>query len=227
MKYILNAVCVAIALSACTALPNGEYAAASDVATASDVVSASEPVSGSQSASDVAQAVEPPTTKVATEKTNPKSTETQTTENDITVLPVATPKTDSDKVAKNTTKNNKNDTNVKLNVTLRNQPKTETTKKTKTTKITQTTKTTKSTAKTVKMVKPVVKLPPPPPPKPVLTRRQVLEQEIARERAALQSAKAQLAAAKKSGNAKNIAKLNAAVQDRELNVRAIESEMKR
>lgn len=221
MKYILNAVCVAIALSACTALPNGEYAAASDV------VTASEPVVASQSASDVAQAVEQPTQQVATEKTNPKSTETPTTENDITVLPVATPTKDSDKVAKNTTKNDKNDANVKLNVTLRNQPKTETTKKTKTTKITPTTKTTKSTAKTVKMVKPVVKLPPPPPPKPVLTRRQVLEKEIARERAALQSAKAQLAAAKKSGNAKNIAKLNAAVQDRELNIRAIESEMKR
>lgn len=219
MKYILNAVCVAIALSACTALPNGEYVAASDV------VSASEPVVASQSASDVAQAVEQPTQQVATEKT--KLVDDKVTENDITVLPVATPTKDSDKVAKNTIKNDKNDANVKLNVTLRNQPKTETTKKTKTTKITPTTKITKSTTKTVKMVKPVVKLPPPPPPKPVLTRRQVLEKEIARERAALQSAKAQLAAAKKSGNAKNIAKLNAAVQDRELNIRAIESEMKR
>lgn len=208
MKYSLNMVVVAMILSACTALNNGNL----------EAVSASEVVAVRESASDV---VAP---------TVPHTQAAQSAGNDVTVLPITSPKIASDNTAPKNDKNDKdkNDANVKVNVTLRNPPKTEINKKNKIPKTpTPATKTKNASSKTTNLPKAMAKLPPPPPPKPVLTRRQVLEQEIARERAALQVAKNQLAQAKKSGNAKTIAKLNAAVQDRELNVRAIENEMKR
>lgn len=211
MKYSLNMVVVAMILSACTALNNGNLEAVS----ASEVVAASNVVAVRESASDV---VAP---------TVPHTQAAQSAGNDVTVLPITSPKIASDNTAPKNDKD-KNDANVKVNVTLRNPPKTEINKKNKIPKTpTPATKTKNASSKTTNLPKAMAKLPPPPPPKPVLTRRQVLEQEIARERAALQVAKNQLAQAKKSGNAKTIAKLNAAVQDRELNVRAIENEMKR
>lgn len=64
-------------------------------------------------------------------------------------------------------------------------------------------------------------------PKPVLTRKQVLEEEIAREKAALKSAQTQLAIARKRGNNAQIQKLLAVIRDRELNVQAISRELAR
>lgn len=75
---------------------------------------------------------------------------------------------------------------------------------------------------------PVVSLPQPvAQPKPVLTRRQVLDEEIAREKAALKSAKSQLAIALKRGNAAAVARLNTMIRDRELNVQALQREINR
>lgn len=83
-----------------------------------------------------------------------------------------------------------------------------------------------SKPKTPSTTAPVVALPTPTP-KPVLTRKQVLEEEIAREKAALKSAKTQLSIARKRGNAAQIQKLNAMIKDRELNVQAISRELSR
>lgn len=64
-------------------------------------------------------------------------------------------------------------------------------------------------------------------PKPVLTRKQVLEEEIAREKAALKSAQMQLTLARKRSNQAQIRKLQAIIRDRELNVQAISRELSR
>lgn len=200
-------------LSGCAMLP--ENAANDEVQAASDVAMA-------QTASEVSA----PRVQAASDAVSVLA-------DDVKVLPIHTSdkqdtlaknnkaeKTEKDK-ANSSNKTTLNDKNApaKLNVTLRNQPKTNSNANKTSNKNTK--------GKVVKMPATVVKLPPPKPAKPVLTRRQILEQEISRERAALKSAQAQLAAAKKSGNAKQIAKLNAAVRDRELNVKAIEAEMKR
>ncbi len=66
------------------------------------------------------------------------------------------------------------------------------------------------------------------PPKPaMLTRRQILQQEIDREQAALRNAKTQLALAQKSNNATAIARFSAQVKDRQLNLDALQEEMRR
>lgn len=62
-----------------------------------------------------------------------------------------------------------------------------------------------------------------PAPKPQLSRRQILQREISNERAALNSAKARLDAAKKSGG--NTASLQQTVRDREANLRALQREL--
>lgn len=81
---------------------------------------------------------------------------------------------------------------------------------------------------TVKKAIPIVNVPTMPTiVKPVLTRRQVLEQEIGRERAALNSAKLQLNSAQKTGNLKQINKLNNLIKDRQLNIQSIQKEMMR
>lgn len=64
-------------------------------------------------------------------------------------------------------------------------------------------------------------------PKPVLTRREVLQLEIDREKAALKSAKAQMTIALKRGNTKLVSKLATMIRDRELNVQAISRELTR
>lgn len=64
-------------------------------------------------------------------------------------------------------------------------------------------------------------------PKPVLTRKQVLEQEIEREKAALKSAQSQLKIAQKRGHAAQAAKLIGIIKDRQLNVQAISREIAR
>lgn len=64
-------------------------------------------------------------------------------------------------------------------------------------------------------------------PKPVLTRKQVLEQEIKREKAALKSARAQFKIAQKRGNSALAEKLIKIIKDRELNVEAISREISR
>lgn len=68
--------------------------------------------------------------------------------------------------------------------------------------------------------------PPAVPAKPKLSRKQILQREIASEQAALVRAQAQLARAKKSGKG-NITELQQTVRDRTANVRAIQSELKR
>ncbi len=62
-----------------------------------------------------------------------------------------------------------------------------------------------------------------PAPKPQLSRRQILQREISNERAALNSAKARLDTAKKSGG--NTASLQQTVRDREANLRALQREL--
>ena len=124
---------------------------------------------------------------------------------DVTVLPETPPKQPVGK-----TKGDAK-TPPKVNVQLRQQ---------------QADKDKKKPKKTPEAKKPaVVKMPAPKPAAPVLTRRQVLEREINRERAALRSAQTQLNAAKRSGNAKQINKWSNAVKDRELNIKAIEREI--
>ncbi|STZ77118.1 hypothetical protein [Bergeriella denitrificans] len=68
---------------------------------------------------------------------------------------------------------------------------------------------------------------PAPKPKPQLTRKQILQNEIRNEQAALARAKAQLNVAKKKGDQAKISRLNQAVRDREANIRAIQGEIKR
>ncbi|MDO4641951.1 MAG: hypothetical protein Q4A84_09695 [Neisseria sp.] len=62
-------------------------------------------------------------------------------------------------------------------------------------------------------------------PKPKLTRKQILQREIASEQAALVRAQAQLAKARKAGG--NTGELEQTVRDRLANVKAIQSELKR
>lgn len=112
----------------------------------------------------------------------------------------------------------------KVNVQLRKQPPEKAEKAAKNKK---TAPAKSKTADTVKKPAAVVSLPSAKPAAPALTRRQILEREVRRERSALQTAKAQLAAAQKKGNAKQIAKLQSLVKDRELNIQAIEREMVR
>ena len=64
-------------------------------------------------------------------------------------------------------------------------------------------------------------------PKPQLTRKQILENEVRNEQVALVRAQAQLNVAKKKGDQAKISRLTQAVNDRQANIRAIESEMKR
>ena len=64
-------------------------------------------------------------------------------------------------------------------------------------------------------------------PKPVLTRKQVLEHEIEREKAALKSAQTQLKIAQKRGNTAQATKLLDVIRDRQLNVQAISRELSR
>ncbi len=101
-------------------------------------------------------------------------------------------------------------------------------KSSKTSKTDKANKTDKADSKILKTTPsmPVVALPTPTP-KPVLTRKQVLEEEIAREKAALKSAQTQLMIAKKRGNAAQIQKLTTMIKDRELNVQAISRELSR
>ncbi|WP_165010992.1 hypothetical protein [Neisseria yangbaofengii] len=63
--------------------------------------------------------------------------------------------------------------------------------------------------------------------KPQLTRKQILQNEIRNEQAALARAKVQLNVARKKGDQAKISRLNQAVRDREANIRAIQGEMKR
>ncbi|ASK27062.1 hypothetical protein [Neisseria chenwenguii] len=63
--------------------------------------------------------------------------------------------------------------------------------------------------------------------KPQLTRKQILQNEVRNEQAALVRAKAQLSVAQKKGDVAKISRLNQAVKDREANIRAIQGEMRR
>ena len=67
--------------------------------------------------------------------------------------------------------------------------------------------------------------PPPAAAKPQLSRKQVLQREIANEQAALVRAQAQLARAQKAGG--NTQALQQTVRDRQANVRAIQGELRR
>lgn len=73
----------------------------------------------------------------------------------------------------------------------------------------------------------VVVLPKAAPPKPVLTRRQILENEIKREQTALKSAQNQLAQAQKAGNQNAIKRLNHTIHDREQNIQSLKKELVR
>lgn len=95
---------------------------------------------------------------------------------------------------------------AKVNVKLRNQPKTAPVRN-----------------RAPAVVAPVVAVPKP---KPQLTRKQILQREVRNEQAALNRAKARLEAAKKSGNSAAIAQYERAVRDREANIRAMQSEMR-
>lgn len=64
-------------------------------------------------------------------------------------------------------------------------------------------------------------------PKPQLTRKQILQNEVRNEQAALARAKAQLNVARKKGDPAKISRLSQAVRDREANIRAIQGEMNR
>lgn len=107
---------------------------------------------------------------------------------------------------------------VKVNIQLRKQPPEKPVKNNK--KPAKTKKT-----DSVKKPAAVVKMPPAKVEKPALTRRQVLDNEIRRERNALRAAQNQLEQAKKKGNAKQVGKLQGVIKDRELNIKAIEKEI--
>lgn len=64
-------------------------------------------------------------------------------------------------------------------------------------------------------------------PKPQLTRKQILQNEIRNERAALARAKAQLNVARKKGDSAKINHLTQNVRDREANIRAIQGAISR
>ena len=94
-----------------------------------------------------------------------------------------------------------------LDVKLRNQPRKSTTR---------------ATRNNGRVRAPVIT---PPAAKPQLSRKQVLQREIANEQAALVRAQAQLARAQKAGG--NTQALQQTVRDRQANVRAIQSELRR
>lgn len=62
---------------------------------------------------------------------------------------------------------------------------------------------------------------------PQLTRRQLLEQELNREKAALSRAQASLSAARNKKDAASVRRFDAQVRDRKLNIQALEQEMRR
>ena len=70
----------------------------------------------------------------------------------------------------------------------------------------------------------VVNIPPKP---PVLTRRQILQQEIDREQMAVQKIKTQLIMAHKNNNINQIQKLTVQMSDRLQNINALQAEMRR
>ena len=70
----------------------------------------------------------------------------------------------------------------------------------------------------------VVNIPPKP---PVLTRRQILQQEIDREQMAVQKIKTQLIMAHKNNNISQIQKLTVQMSDRLQNINALQAEMRR
>ena len=96
-----------------------------------------------------------------------------------------------------------------LDVKLRNQPRKSTTR---------------ATQNNGRVRAPVI-APPPAAAKPQLSRKQVLQREIANEQAALVRAQAQLARAQKAGG--NTQALQQTVRDRQANVRAIQGELRR
>ena len=65
------------------------------------------------------------------------------------------------------------------------------------------------------------------PAKPVLSRRQALEQEIRREKTALKSAEAALSAARSKGDSSAAQRFTLQINDRRLNIAAMESELRR
>jgi|GEM_PF-2940265 len=70
----------------------------------------------------------------------------------------------------------------------------------------------------------VVNIPPKP---PILTRRQILQQEIDREQMAVQKIKTQLMMAHKNNNINQIQKLTVQMSDRLQNINALQAEMRR
>lgn len=66
-----------------------------------------------------------------------------------------------------------------------------------------------------------------PPTTPVLSRREVLSQEIEREQTALKIAQTQLSTAQKRNDTASITKLNNVVRDRQANVQALQRELSR
>ena len=84
--------------------------------------------------------------------------------------------------------------------------------------------TTRATQNNGRVRAPVI-APPPAAAKPQLSRKQVLQREIANEQAALVRAQAQLARAQKAGG--NTQALQQTVRDRQANVRAIQGELRR
>jgi hypothetical protein len=65
------------------------------------------------------------------------------------------------------------------------------------------------------------------PAKPALSRRQALEQEIRREKTALKSAEAALSAARSKGDSSAAQRFALQINDRRLNIAAMESELRR
>ncbi|XXQ67976.1 hypothetical protein ACKLNO_10260 [Neisseriaceae bacterium B1] len=62
---------------------------------------------------------------------------------------------------------------------------------------------------------------------PQLTRRQLLEQELSREKAALSRAQSSLNVARSQKDNASVRRFNAQVRDRQLNIQALEQEMRR
>ncbi|MDK4689558.1 hypothetical protein [Kingella negevensis] len=110
---------------------------------------------------------------------------------------------------------------IKVEPKPKEEKKTEVADKTKKTDVKQTVRNDKKvqTAKVIAV--------PPPQKAPVLTRRQVLEKEINREKVGLKSAQSQLASAKKKGNQSAANRFAALVIDRQQNIAALEAEMRR
>lgn len=115
-------------------------------------------------------------------------------------------------------KDSKNNKNTTVNTNIKDKNNTD-----KNSKTDKTTTQNKKTTTTPVVIPPTISVQP----KPVLTRKQVLEEEIAREKAALKSAQTQLLIAKKRGNSAQIIKLYSVIRDRELNVQAISRELSR